>query len=217
MSKARPERNNQFALRLKELRETTELIDGQSYSQQAFAGDFGVAQSTVGGWESGKREPDLDTLIRIANHFSVSTDSLLGRCPLPSVEAVWNADKLVALCRGKSVSAVSEAVGITSDHFQKILSGQIPPTADELVRLAEYFQCSVDYLLGLVWTINSCPQDTANEPSNLFANSIISAFNAIPIEKRKNAADTILGMIQLISNQPSEASNLPTVVKKPAV
>lgn len=47
-------------------------------SQQSFANDFGVAQTTVAGWESGKREPKFDTLIKLANFFDVSVDYLLG-------------------------------------------------------------------------------------------------------------------------------------------
>ena len=62
-----------FQTRLKELREHA----GYS-SQQSFADAFGVAQSTVGGWESGKREPKFDTTIRLADFFGVTLDYLLG-------------------------------------------------------------------------------------------------------------------------------------------
>ena len=62
-----------FRLRLKELRENA------GYSQYTFADAFGVAQSTVGSWEAGKREPNLDTIQRIADFFSVTVDYLLGR------------------------------------------------------------------------------------------------------------------------------------------
>ena len=47
-------------------------------SQQAFADAFGVPQSTVGGWESGKRYPRRTTLIRLAQFSDVSIDELLG-------------------------------------------------------------------------------------------------------------------------------------------
>lgn len=62
-----------FSLRLKELRES------RFKSQRAFAQEFGVAQSTVGMWESGSRVPDLDTAQRLADFFHVSVDYLLGR------------------------------------------------------------------------------------------------------------------------------------------
>ena len=62
-----------FSTRLKELREWAGL------SQNALAGVLLVAQSTVGGWEAGKREPSLDMIIQLADLFCVSTDYLLGR------------------------------------------------------------------------------------------------------------------------------------------
>lgn len=48
---------------------------------------FNVAQATVSGWESGSREPDFDTLIKMADLFSCSVDELIGRENAPTVEA----------------------------------------------------------------------------------------------------------------------------------
>ena len=63
-----------FRPRLRELRENAGYK-----SQQAFADAFGVAQSTVGGWEAGKREPNYATTLKLANFFHVSVDYLLGQ------------------------------------------------------------------------------------------------------------------------------------------
>jgi len=65
--------NTRFQNRLKEARENAGFR-----SQQALASAFGVAQSTVGGWESGKREPDLDTLKKLAAFLRVTIDWLAG-------------------------------------------------------------------------------------------------------------------------------------------
>ena len=62
-----------FQIRLKELREKA------GYSQYSFADSLGVAQSTVGNWEAGKREPNFETTQRIADFFNVTTDYLFGR------------------------------------------------------------------------------------------------------------------------------------------
>ena len=62
-----------FQLRLKELREKA------GYSQYSFAEAFGVAQSTVGSWEAGSKEPrNYDTTKRLADFFKVSVDYLIG-------------------------------------------------------------------------------------------------------------------------------------------
>ena len=68
-----------FSVRLKELREAAGYR-----SQQAFADAFGVAQSTVGGWEAGKRRPNHETTIRLAEFLGVSVDSLLVGDAAPS-------------------------------------------------------------------------------------------------------------------------------------
>lgn len=42
---------------------------------------LGVTVSTISMYESGKREPDLQTLCKLADFFHVTTDELLGRTP----------------------------------------------------------------------------------------------------------------------------------------
>ena len=39
---------------------------------------FGVAQPTWTNWELGKREPELDMLLKMCLYFKVSSDFLLG-------------------------------------------------------------------------------------------------------------------------------------------
>lgn len=48
-------------------------------SQSELAKKLDISPSTVGMYEQGRRYPDFDTLIKIANHFNVSLDFLLGR------------------------------------------------------------------------------------------------------------------------------------------
>lgn len=59
--------------RLKELRENKKLTQSQLGEQ------IGAKKSAISLWESGKRQPDQDTLIRLAALFGVSVDYLLGR------------------------------------------------------------------------------------------------------------------------------------------
>lgn len=39
---------------------------------------IGVAESTISQYETGKREPDNEMLLRLAEHFGVTVDFLLG-------------------------------------------------------------------------------------------------------------------------------------------
>lgn len=65
-------KNNEFGNILKELR----LEKG--ISQRKLGEDLGVVNQTVSFWETGSREPDLDTLVKIAKYFDVSVGYLLG-------------------------------------------------------------------------------------------------------------------------------------------
>lgn len=64
-------KNNIFGRRLKELRVE------KGFSQRKFGEIFSVCNQTVSFWESGSREPDLDTLVKIAHYFEISVDELL--------------------------------------------------------------------------------------------------------------------------------------------
>jgi len=64
---------NVLANRLKELRTR------ESLSQFMVAHDLNIARSTYAGYEVGKSEPDLFTLVKLADYFRTSIDYLLGR------------------------------------------------------------------------------------------------------------------------------------------
>ena len=46
-------------------------------SQQAFADLFDLKRGTLGAYEEGRSEPKIDTIIKIANYFSIAIDDLL--------------------------------------------------------------------------------------------------------------------------------------------
>lgn len=64
--------------RLKKLRELRKM------TQKSLADILSVGTSTVAMWETGGRHPDYEMLIRIADLFEVSVDSLLGRTDFSS-------------------------------------------------------------------------------------------------------------------------------------
>ncbi|ADV95522.1 HTH-type transcriptional regulator Xre [Bacillus subtilis] len=64
-----------FSIRLKKLR------DGKKMNQQEVADNLGIARTTYASYEQGKREPDHETLVKIANFFEVTVDYLLGHQP----------------------------------------------------------------------------------------------------------------------------------------
>ena len=55
-----------------------ELRIASGLSQKELGEILGVAESTICNYETNRREPDIQTLIRIARYFEVSVDELLG-------------------------------------------------------------------------------------------------------------------------------------------
>jgi transcriptional regulator with XRE-family HTH domain len=53
------------------------LRQGAGYTQEELAKKLGLSKSTIAHYESGRREPDTKTIIKIANIFNVSTDEIL--------------------------------------------------------------------------------------------------------------------------------------------
>ncbi len=62
-------------LKIRELRE-------ERYLTQKQLGDkIGSAQKNVSNWENGVTEPDLASIVRLADFFEVTLDELFGRVP----------------------------------------------------------------------------------------------------------------------------------------
>lgn len=60
-----------------------ELRDGRNLSQKEVAAEFGVVVRAYQRYEYGEREPQLSTLIRMADFYGVSIDYLAGRTDAP--------------------------------------------------------------------------------------------------------------------------------------
>lgn len=146
-----------FQLRLKELRENMGI------SQYEFAERLGVAQSTVGGWESGKREPNFRTIQSIADFFNVSIDFLLGKTSFKNAfdlfehwgysvddfEAAFDFGELLKKERveqGISIEEVSKALGLTKSDVENIEEGLLPLNYDWAERYAKFLDTNVTQL-----------------------------------------------------------------------
>lgn len=54
------------------------LLEERNLTQRQLSQELHIAPSTLNGYLRRDREPDFDTLIRLAKYFQVSTDYLLG-------------------------------------------------------------------------------------------------------------------------------------------
>lgn len=108
--------------KLRELRKTKKLTQAQ------FADAMGVSQSTVTFWENGKREPDLSTVVKLADFYDVTTDYLLGRKPM-DVVTVFAEPPPKPEGFADVVIAAGPKRGVTPDSLERQIRSAI---ADEL-------------------------------------------------------------------------------------
>ena len=66
-------------MRLKELRKN------RGITQLKLSMDLSISQNTISRYDTGAREADYSTLIRIADYFNVSIDYLLNRTDNPEI------------------------------------------------------------------------------------------------------------------------------------
>ena len=99
-----------FSTRLKKLRKNANL------TQIEFAKKFNIANGTVGNWESGNRQPDYETLNKIAEFFNVSIDYLLCRTDTPKPSSL---DEQLS---GVDFALWSEAKDMTDSEKQDIIN-----------------------------------------------------------------------------------------------
>ena len=57
------------------------LRESKGLTQQNLASVIGVSQQAIQKYETGKNEPDLETLMKLADTFKVSVDYLIGHTP----------------------------------------------------------------------------------------------------------------------------------------
>ncbi len=61
------------------------LRKSRNISQLKLAMDLNMNQNSISRYETGEREADYDTLIKIADYFGVSIDYLFGRTDNPKI------------------------------------------------------------------------------------------------------------------------------------
>lgn len=94
--------------KLKELREAKKVTQSQ-------LGEYiGAKKSAISLWESGKRQPDQETLVRLASYFDVSVDYLLG---LDSAEQTEKAP-----ANSFDAQIIKELEGADADLAEEVLN-----------------------------------------------------------------------------------------------
>ncbi len=142
-----------FPIRLKE------LMLSENISKRMLATKIKVERKTVSNWLRGLFLPRVNVLCRLADFFNVGADYLLGRSDDYSRDAwdrVDEADiprifrtRLKNFINSKNFTEYrfSKEIKTEQSTLTKWLSSNMPDIMS-IVKIADYFNCSVDYLVG---------------------------------------------------------------------
>ena len=136
----------------------TALRQQAGYTSEQFRGYVDISAKKYRKIETGQQAPSCRELARIARALDVSTDYLLGM-DIPVPPAIPETDspdddfriRFARLMNEKDecIEFVSELSGKSVTAVNAWKSGHSKPDATTLVKLARYFGCTTDYLLGL--------------------------------------------------------------------
>lgn len=151
------ENTNEVAKRigrnLKVLREST--------TQRELAPLLGVTPSAVGMWESGRREPDIETLVHIAKLFEVTLDDLVMKELTPPVPLYVQNMIYLRKKRGYSQGELATVLSLQSaSGIDLVESGKCELPVIKLVHLAEFFGVTMDQITkqDLSQEVSGCRQ-----------------------------------------------------------
>lgn len=141
---------SQFSNRLKE------LIDEKELSLTEIAKETGIGQSNLSEFLTEKHTPSFANFVSLLYFFNCSAEYLLGRAELPTAEKLYPVlpfqERLRAVMKecGVSQTQMVKKMPVSSGALYKWVCGKAQPSTDTLVRLADFLDCSVDYLIGRI-------------------------------------------------------------------
>lgn len=131
----------------------------EGLTQQEVADLVHVDRVRITNWENGKREPNFENLSMLACIFDVSIDFLLSEYLEISKEAYLKLKeekknlfsvrlKELRLKKGLTQTELGEKVGVKQNTFTNWENGKREPSFENLVKLADLLEVSLDSLFG---------------------------------------------------------------------
>ncbi len=131
-----------------------ELIFESRKDNKTVAAELGISASCLTDYLKYDVLPSVSNLIKIADYFSRSTDFLLGReeddrtltfkiCP-PFSERL----EFLKKHYGCTSYKIYMQAGITKSRYYDWKNGKRVPAVENVIKLAEFFDCRVDFILG---------------------------------------------------------------------
>ena len=133
----------------------SELIMQANLTPTEFAKQIGCGKGTISRYLHEQKIPEVGLLIRMADFFECSTDYLLGRAtenythsfiqPCPTFQ-----ERLPMLCQQLNITKyrLKKETGIAESAIYSWQNGKTAPRLENVIKIADMFDCSVDFVLG---------------------------------------------------------------------
>lgn len=131
----------------------------KSITMKQLLEECGINKGFIYDLEHKKSYPSCDKISRIADHLDCSVDYLLGRTDNPKVNKqdiafIYDIQKTRELIlnllkkNAKTTNQMLASLGYNNSLILDMARKNSMPSGDKLGKIADYLDCSVDYLLG---------------------------------------------------------------------
>ncbi|MEG2116095.1 MAG: helix-turn-helix transcriptional regulator [Clostridia bacterium] len=132
-----------------------ELMQERGLNNSSLEKVSGCPNTTISAWLTKNAFPKPRSLIRLSDYFDCSIDYLLGLTDAPERSRSENpttfANRITQLTKDKNITfyRVYTDCKIPNNYFSRWLHKNLIPEITTLTVIADYFGCSIEYLLGI--------------------------------------------------------------------
>ena len=141
---------SKLSIRLKE------LMEENAINELELAVKSGIDNSSISDFLLEKHAPSYNTFVKLLSHFNCSADYLLGLTDIHTDQVLHPVlpfqERLRAVMKEQKIThqKMIETMPVSSSVLYKWVSGKSLPNAETLIRIANFLECSVDYLIGRI-------------------------------------------------------------------
>ena len=132
-----------------------ELMNEDGFNQTTLAAAMKTPRAKISLYKSGKSIPNFSYLVAFIEFFNCSADFLIGLNDYPKRDIVYKPVQSfnirlreILKQKGKTQKSLVESKHISWNTLHGWLTGKSLPSIENLKKLADFLECSVDYILG---------------------------------------------------------------------
>ena len=133
-----------------------EYMQELEYTQVKLAEITGITNTNISNFLLEYHTPSYKHFVQLLYAFDCSADYLLGLTEIHTEENLNEVPpfsirlRFILKTYGVSQEKLKRELPVSGSVLYKWTSGKSNPSTESLIRLAEYFGCSVDYLIGRI-------------------------------------------------------------------